>query len=175
MESLITTTNRNDVPAPVRVLLWAAEPFATATAEWLTARLGATVSVVHEQRQCQELLEEDEFTLVLLEESMVLENEVARHFVYDRAGAAVTLEINFGISDRERILGQVQAALARRARDQRMARQAAVSSLQSELSASVSGLLLESASALRKAGPDLAPSLEQLITLSESLSRQLRA
>lgn len=161
---------RSDLP----ILLWAAEPFASEIANSLAARLGARVALASDQNRCQQLLQQQEFAVLVLEEAVVLENEVALRSVYEMTGPALVLEVNFGISGRERVVQQVQAALVRRARDEKKAREAAVFSLQSELSASVSGLLLESASALRKAGPELAPSLQQLVTLSEALSRQLR-
>lgn len=174
MESSTNLSSGAQRGLELEVLLWAAEPFASKIAKSLTARLGAAVALASDQRVCQELLSAREFTLILLEESVALEHPAAIRSIYEAAGAALVLEVNFGIADRDRVVQQVTAALARRVREEKKARETAMHSLQSELSASVSGLLLESASALRKAGPELAPSLKQVVALSEALSRQLR-
>ena len=99
----------------------------------------------------------------------------ATEALYLGAGTAPVLEVNFAICGVARVLRQVRAALRRRAEDEAKARSAAAVTLQNELNASLTGLLLESQLALGKAGPDLLPSLHHLIELASELRGQLRA
>ena len=161
------------VPAP-QVLLYAAESSSARVAHLLAGELQAAVTSVADRRRCGEVLQHRSFTLVVIEEAIALENEANLQSLYDLAGEAFVLEVNFGLANSARIVRQLRSALARRQNDVRKARTAAMTSLQRELSASVSGLLLESQLALRTAGSDLAPALEHLVTLAELLCQQLR-
>ncbi len=160
-------------PAP-QVLLYAAESSSARVAQLLAGELQAAVTSVADGRRCAEVLQHKSFTLVVIEEAIALENEANLKSLYDLAGEAFVLEVNFGLANPARIVRQLRAALARRQNDVRKARTAAMISLQRELSASVSGLLLESQLALRTAGSELAPSLEHLVVLAEVLCQQLR-
>lgn len=120
-------------------------------------------------------LRRGEYSLVLLDEGLAEANPVATDILFQNAGTAPVLEINFARSGPARIVRQVRSALHRRAQDQARARAAATESLQSELRASLSGLLLESELALREAGPEQVPKLRQLVRLADDLRNRLRA
>ncbi len=157
-----------------QVLLFAAESSAVRVAQLLAQELQAAVTTVRDQRRCGELLQQKTFSVVVIEEAIALENTATLDSLYDLAAEALVLEVNFGVANGPRIVRQLRSALARRDSVYRSARNAAMISLQRELSASVSGLLLESQLALRSAGPELAPALEHLVSLAEALCQHLR-
>jgi len=159
----------------VSILLLAAQPAARSVHEALSAHLGATVETSVDYRSCQERLERQDVGLLLVEETFVLEDQAAAESLYAIAGGIPVLEINFGTSDAQRIVRQVRSALHRRSLETQRAKAAAIAAVRNDLSASVSGLLLESQFALRQAGPDLAPRLQQIAHLAEAVSRQLRS
>ena len=164
-----------ETPAPApQVLLFAAESSTSQVAATIAQELQAAVTSVADPRRCQELLGRKSFTLVVIEEAVALENEATLENLYALAGEALVLEVNFGTADAPRIVRQLRSALARRHTDFRNARHAAMRSLQRDLGASISGLLLESQLALRTAGPAVAPALEHLVILAEALCEQLR-
>ncbi len=157
-----------------RVLLFAAESSTMRVAQLLAQELQAAVTTVIDARKCQELLQHKSFSMVVIEEAIALENAATLDSLYDLAAEAVVLEVNFGVANPPRIVRQLRSALVRREVVYKSARNAAMISLQRELTASVSGLLLESQLALRSAGPELAPALEHLVTLAEALCQHLR-
>lgn len=157
-----------------RVLLLAEEPAASSAAASITAHLGAEVTTVAELERANELLLQERFTLVLLEETVMLDQPAFFESLSEAAGGALVLDVNFGILSAPRVAQQVRFALERRGRMEERAMKAVMLSLRNELGASLSGLLLESQLALRTAGPELAPSLQHMVDLAEALSQQLR-
>jgi signal transduction histidine kinase len=120
-------------------------------------------------------LRRGEYALVLLDEGLADTNAVATDILFQNAGVTPVLEINFALAGVARIVRQVRAALHRRTQEQARARAAATESLQSELRASLSGLLLESQLALRDAAPEQEPKLRHLVRLAGDLRDRLRA
>ena len=175
MVSLTTQSHSEEGSRENRILLLAAEPGAAAVARLLAQRLGTTVNIVPDPRSCREALQRQEFALFLLEDAFAGENVTATEALCEVAGSALVVDLNFGVSNPDRILRQVRSALAHRRSQEVKARAAVVHALQDELSASLSGLLLETQLALQKAGPEIAPFLANVLTLTESLCRQLRA
>ncbi len=161
-------------PEP-RALLFAAEPAGTTIAQFLAERLDVLMSVVADFEQAQQILQQDRFSLLLVEETVVEDHPALFASLQDLAGGALVLPLNFGIVSAERAAEQVRSALDRRAHMEQKAMKAVMLSLRNELGASLSGLLLESQLALRTAGPELAPSLQQMVALAEALSHQLKA
>lgn len=162
------------IPLTAQILLFASETSARRVAQTLAQELNAAVTAVSDQRRCQELLQQKTFTLIIMEEVIATENEATLKSLYDMAAGSFILEVNFGTANLPRVVRQVRAALKRREVEYTSARLAALTALQGQLSASVSGLLLESQLALRNAGPGLAPILEHLVALAEALCAQLR-
>ena len=149
----------------------AAEPIADA----LRTELDAAIEIAPQRRAGLAALRRSEFSLVLLEESLAELDPRGTDLLYQNAGSAPVLELNFVISKAPRIVRQVRSALAHRAQDGVKARAAAIVALQSELNASLSGLLLESQLALRDATPAQEPKLRHLVELAGDLRNRLRA
>jgi hypothetical protein len=148
----------------------AAEPIADA----LRSDLDAAVEIAPQRRAGLAALRRSEFSLVLLEESLAELDPRAADLLYQNSATAPVLEINFVISRAPRIVRQVRSALAHRAQDAFEARAAAVVTLQNELSASLTGILLESQLALRDASPAQVPKLKHLVDLAGDLRNRLR-
>ena len=175
MDSLTTQARSDEGGRENRILLLAGEPGAAAVARVLAQELGAIVNVVPDCRSCQEILQRQEFALLLLEEALADENVEATDALCASAGTALVLHLSFGVANPDRILRQVRSALGHRRSQEAKARATVVHALQSELGASLSGLLLETQLALHKAGPEVAPFLARVVGLTESLCKQLRA
>lgn len=171
---MASATTLHDPVPPVSVLLLAAGAGASTVELTLHRLLRARVTRAPNLRRCQEALFGDTYDLLLLEEALALENRAALEALSQSAGRALILEVNFGISDVDRVVRQVRSALARRAAEEERIKAEVTVSLRNELNASVTGLLLESQMALRKAGPTLAPSLQRVVALAEALCQQLR-
>jgi hypothetical protein len=157
------------------VLLIAPEATALPIADALRADLRAEVETTPSRRSALASLRRREFEVVLLDENLASAEPAAADLLYQSAGATPIVELNFAISSASRIVRQTRAALARRSHDNARARAAAAVSLQGELNAALSGILLESEMALRDASPVQAPRLRHLVQLAGDLRDRLRA
>jgi len=157
------------------ILIVADEAAALVVANVLHRKLDLAVEVAPNRRAGMAALRRSEYSLLLLEEGLVTADAEAAELLYQKALATPVLEVNFGISNAQRVLRQVRAALARRAHDQARAREAAAISLQNELKSSLTGLLLESQLALREAEPSHSAKLRHLVELAGDLRNRLCA
>jgi hypothetical protein len=157
------------------ILVIVSNETANPVAAALRRDLDAQVLTAPNRRAGLAALRREEFAVVLLDEALTHGDDVHIDLLYQNAGAASVLEINFAISSAPRLLRQVRAAMARRGHDSAVARKAAASALESELNASLAGLLLESQLALREATPGQAPKLRHLVELAGDLRDRLRA
>lgn len=160
---------------PSSILLISPEAPALIVAEALRRSLNLVSVRASSRRAGLAALRRDEYTLVLLDEGLAEADLVATDILFQSAGTAPVLEIDFGSAGPVRIVRQVRSALHRRAQDEARARIAAAASLQNELRASLSGLLVESQLALREANPAQAPKLRHLVELAGDLRDRLRA
>jgi signal transduction histidine kinase len=160
---------------PSTILLIAPAESAEPVAAALRRELDCTVQFAANRRAGLASLRRGEFSLVLLDEALTGVDPQSDDLLYQNAGTAPVLEINFAISSVPRVVRQVRAALSRRVQDQAKAHAAAAAALQSELNASLTGLLLGSQLALREAPPDQAPKLRHLVQLANDLRNRLRA
>ena len=151
--------------------LHAAEPIADA----LRPELDASVEIAPHRRAGLAALRRTEFSVVLLEEALAELDPRGADLLYQNAAGAPVVELSFAISKAPRIVRQVRSALAHRAQDSIKSRSIAMVSLQNELNASLTGLLLESQLALRDALPAQEPKLRHLVELAGDLRNRLRA
>jgi hypothetical protein len=149
----------------------AAEPVADA----LRQELDASVEIAPHRRAGLAALRRSEFSVVVLEEALAELDPRGADLLYQNAAGAPVVELNFAISKAPRIVRQVRSALAHRAQDSFKSRAIAMVSLQNELNASLTGLLLESQLALREALPAQEPKLRHLVELAGDLRNRLRA
>jgi hypothetical protein len=108
---------------------------------------------------------------------MVECNPASAEAIWEHAGLAIPLQINFALSGAARLIREIRAALHRREREQMLARRAAAAAIESELKTTVAGLLLQSQLALSgsEVPPLLADKLRVMAELAGSLRQQLSA
>ncbi len=159
------------------ILIVASAHLAAALADTLRLDLDLALHLVPDRLAALELLRRQEFALIVLDEGAGGAGGVetkATDLVYKHAGAATLLELNFVLASVPRLQRQIRAALLRRAQDRAAALSTVTASLQSELGASLTSILLQSELALRQAPPALAPRLRHLVDLAGSLQSRLR-
>jgi CheY-like chemotaxis protein len=158
---------------PLPILIVADAVAALAVARTLRQELDFTVDIAPNRRAGLAALRRGEYSLLLLDEGLAAADPQAAEELYQKALATPVLELNFGISNAQRVLRQVRSALTRRAHDQAQAREAASATLQNELKSTLTGLLLESQLCLRDAQPDQVPKLRHLVELAGVLRNRL--
>lgn len=161
-------------PIPLRLLLVAPESAAPPIAEALRAELHAEVETSPSRRSAIALLRRNDFALILLDESLAYADGAPTDPLYEDAGSALILELNFALYGAARIVRQARSALARRTRNLATARTAVTARLHGELKTTLASILLESELALRDATPAQAPRLRHLVQLAEDLRDRLR-
>ncbi len=117
-----------------------------------------------------------EFGIVIVEERLLEGDEVWANQVWEAAGLAVCLQLNFAICGLPRLLREVRATLARRHQDEAVARRIVLTELENDLKSTVTGLLLESELALREPSipPTLEPKLRHMVELAGEIRQRLR-
>ena len=140
-------------------------------------QLGMEVEVAEGRKAALAALRRREFAAVVLDETMAECDPSAAEAVWERAGLAIPLQINFALSGAARLIREIRAALHRREREQTLARRAAAAAIESELKTTVAGLLLHSQLALSgsEASSPVADRLRVVADLAGSLRQQLSA
>ena len=144
-------------------------------AETVAAQLGTEVEVAEGRKTALAALRRREFDAVVLDETLAECDPAAAEAIWDRAGLAIPLQINFALSGAARLIREVRAALHRRERGQTLARRAAEAAIERELKSTVAGLLLHSelALSLGDVPAPLADRLRMVADLAGNLRQQL--
>ena len=141
------------------------------------AQLGMEVEVAEGRKAALAALRRREFLAVAVDETMAECDPAAAEAIWERAGLAIPLQINFALSGAARLIREIRSALHRREREQALARRAAAAAIETELKSTVAGLLLHSQLAL--SGAEIpAPVAERLrivADLAGNLRQQLSA
>ena len=145
------------------------------SASELETALGMAVAITESRREALSALRAREFTVVVVDETLAECDPAGTDAIWERAGLAIPLQVNFALASGTRIVREIRAALFRRRREQELARRAATSAIETEMRSTIAGLLLNSQLAL--AGPELpAPVVDKLrvvADLATSLRQQL--
>ena len=141
----------------------------------LTSALGMEVATAEGKKDALATLRRREFAVVVLDETLVECDPAAAEAIWESAGLAIPLQINFALSGATRLSREIRAALRRREREQALARQAAESLLEGELKSTIASLLLHSQIALAGSGTSspLAENLRTMADLAGDLRQQL--
>lgn len=141
------------------------------------AQLGIEVEVAEGRRAAWIALHKKDYVAVILDESLALCDPAAAEAIWERAGLAIPLQVNFALAGTTRLIREIRAALHRREREQALARRAAAGAIESEVRSTLAGLLLNSQLAL-SAGeipPGVKDRLRVVADLVSSLRQQLNA
>lgn len=143
----------------------------------VAAQLGMEVEAAEGRKAALAALRRHEFTAVVVDETMTECDPAAAEAIWDHAGLAIPLQINFALSGAARLTREIRAGLHRREREQTLARRAAAAAIESELKTTVAGLLLHSQLALagNEVPAPLADKLRVVADLAGSLRKQLAA
>lgn len=143
----------------------------------VSARLGMEVEVAEGRKAALAMMRRREFLAVVVDESLAECDPAAAEKIWECAGLAIPLQINFALSGTARLIREIRAALHRREREQMVARRAAAAAIETELKSTVAGLLLNSQLALNisEASSPIAERLRLMAELASSLRQQLSA
>jgi hypothetical protein len=114
---------------------------------------------------------------VVVDETMAECDPAAAEAIWEHAGLAIPMQVNFALSGATRLIREIRAALHRREREQTLARRAAAAAIETELKTTVAGLLLNSQLALSgsEVSSPIADKLRVVADLAGSLRQQLSA
>ena len=135
-------------------------------------QLGMEVEVAEGRKAALTALRRREFSVVVVDDTMAECDPSAAEAIWERAGLAIPLQINFALSGAPRLIREIRSALPRREREQAMASRAATAAIENELKSTVAGLLLQSQLAL--AGNELPSPIAERLRLVAELAGNLR-
>jgi hypothetical protein len=140
-------------------------------------QLGMEVEVAEGRKDALAALRKREFAAVVVDETLAECDPAAADAIWDRAGLAIPLQINFALAGAARLVREIRAALHRREREQSLARRAAASAIETEVKTAIAGLLLHSQLAMSGADvpAQVADKLRVVADLANSLRQQLSA
>ncbi len=138
-------------------------------------QLGVAADVAEERKTAWTALRKQEYSVIILDETLAQCDPATAEAIWEHAGLAIPLQINFAVSGAARIIREIRAALHRREREQALARKAAAIAIESEVKTTIAGLLLHSQLAL-SAGEmprGIADKLRLVADLANDLRQQL--
>jgi hypothetical protein len=120
-------------------------------------------------------LKRNEYAAIAVDEGVLDTDTTAADLIWEHAGLAIPLQINFALSGAQRLAREIRMALNRGERERAVARAAAAAAIDSQLKSTVAGLLLHSQLALadREIPPTIAEKLRVVADLAGSLREQL--
>jgi hypothetical protein len=141
------------------------------------SQLGMEVELAEGRKSALAALRSREFSAVVVDETMAECDPSAAEAIWERAGLAIPIQINFALSGATRLIREIRSALYRREREQGLARAAAAAAMDNEFKTTVAGLLLHSQLALSgsdKSSP-VADRLRMVADLAGNLRQQLNS
>lgn len=144
-------------------------------ADVISAQLGMEVEVAEGRRAALAALRRREYAAVVVDETLAECDPAAAEAIWEHAGLAIPVQINFALSGAARLVREIRAALRRREREQMLARRAAAEAIETELKSTVAGLLLHSQLALSggEVPSPVAEKLRVVADLAGSLRQRL--
>jgi len=141
------------------------------------AQLGMETEVAEGRRAALVALRRREYAAVIVDETMAECDPAAAEAIWEHAGLAIPLQINFALAGASRLVREIRAALHRREREQLLARRAATAAIETELKTTVAGMLLHSQLALSgsELSSPIADRLRMVADLAGNLRQQLNA
>jgi hypothetical protein len=138
----------------------------------VSKQLSMEVEVAEGRKSAIAALRRREFAAVVVDDTLAECDPAAAEAIWERAGLAIPLQINFALSGAARLVREIRAALHRREREQSLARRAAASAIEIEVKTAVAGLLLHSQLAL--SGGDVPTQIADKLRVVADLANHLR-
>ena len=136
------------------------------------AQLGMEVEVADGRRAALTALRRREFAVIVVDETTAECDPATAEAIWEHAGLAIPLQVNFALSGVARLTREIRAGLHRREREQLLARRAAAAAIEAELKSTVAGLLLHSQLAL--SGSEVPPPIAEKLRVVADLASNLR-
>lgn len=133
---------------------------------------GHEVVLAESLQQATSLLRANEYVGVVLDQYLTETETTQASALMEHVGTAIPIQVNLAVSGLERVVREVQAALQRRTREEMIARRAAHEHLHSELSGTVTALVLHCDLAI--AMPDLPEAAREKLQGARDLVQKLR-
>ncbi len=133
------------------LLIWSSEK-AKGFARAIEEKIQEEVSVAATLAKGCEHLRSCEYSVVLVDQWISEAEPIKTDLLFDCIGTAVPVFVNFAISNQERILRELRAALSRRGRERILVQSSAKLALRDELKGEITALLLSCGVALREPG-----------------------
>jgi hypothetical protein len=136
--------------------------------------LGMPVEVAEGRKAAAAALRRQEFTVVV-DETLAECDPASADAIWEKAGLAIPLQVNFALAGAARLTREIRAALHRRQREQALAHKAAVTAMENEMKTTIAGLLLHSQLALagNEMPPPVADKVRMVVELASNLRQQL--
>jgi len=160
--------NRPRAAALIITALEEMDAMAAALAEVLVL----TVEIAASRAAALRLLQRRAYAVVVLDQTLAEADAEGADLVWQYAGLAIPLQINFALAGSARLEREIRAAMARRQREQQMAALAAAAELDADLKNAVTGFLLESRLALEE--KDLPPGIERRLRTLAGIADRMR-
>jgi len=143
----------------------------------LTRILGIECEVAQGRKAAVSALKRSEYAALVVDEAVLDTDPTGSDLMWESAGLAVPVQVNFALSGAQRLAREIRMALNRRERERTLAHVAAAAAIETELKTTVAGLLLHSQLALqeREVPPQLKEKLRLVADLAGNLREQLAA
>ena len=141
----------------------------------LSRLLGMECDAAQGRKSALSAFKRGDYAAVVMDEALVDGDPAGADQIWECAGLAIPVQINFALTGVQRLAREIRMALSRGERERTLARAAAAAAIESELKSTVAGLLLHSQLALadREVPAPVAEKLRVVADLAGSLREQL--
>jgi hypothetical protein len=141
----------------------------------LEQQLDLQVELAATREAAHALLREQAYAAIVIDEGLAESDPRGADLLWKMAGLAIPMQVNFALTGSARLVRDLRAALARREQEQALAMRAALSTMETELRTTVTGLLLHSQLALAEpaGSAQLQPKLKLMVELAGNLKQRL--
>lgn len=144
-----------------------------AKAGGIADHLGVGIDVAAGRAAALRLLERKPYSVVVLDQMLAETDPQGADLLWRHSGLAVPLQISLSIAGSLRLERELRMALARRSREQELARVAASAGVDAEIKDAVTAFLLESQLALQEC--NVPPQVETRLRTMAGIAHRLRA
>lgn len=172
MSAQCTDTETASSLRPAAALIVTTMEGIESTAAALAAQLKLTVEVAASRGAALRLLLRRSYQVVILDQILADSDPDGAELIWQHAGVAIPLQVNFALAGSARLEREVRTALARRQREQQLADTAATAAVDAELKNAITGFLLEARLAL--AEENIPPQVESRLRTLAGMADRLR-
>lgn len=169
-------TNGSCIDAPAgrrRVLLVTLIEEIDAGVAEIADHLGVSIEIAGGRAAALRLLERKSYSVVVLDQMLADTDPQGADLLWRHCGLAVPLQTGLPVGGGARLERELRMALARREREQELARLAASAELDTKMKNAVTAFLLESQLALQENG--LSPQVEERLRTMSRIADELRS